>query len=492
MSLANSSFILKNDGTLWGCGNNDYGQLGLGDTSNRETFTQITNNTDNIKSIYCSHFHTIILKNDGTLWGCGRNNLGQLGLGDTTHRYIFTQITTNVSDIKSIYCGQSHTIILKNDGTLWGCGRNDLGELGLGDTDNRIILTQITINTDDIKSIYCGDEHTIMLKNDGTLWGCGWNKYNQLGLGEDTSDKNTFTQITNNTDDVKSAYCGSEQTFILKNDGTLWGCGYNKHGQLGLEDTNNRTTFTIISINSRNIKEIFLGAEYMIILKNDGTLWSCGYNSYGQLGLGDANNRTIFTIIGINTNDIKSVYCGYEHTLILKNDGTLWGCGHNNYYQLGLENTASESIFTQITTNTDDIKYLANNYSIPSTIKIYDSKIGYTETLDTNNFRNIPINSIETLKVLYEKPDNTILNCIISFDKKQTWKTFNGNTWIIVSDTSGTNIIVNCMGIEMLNSLDKKKLIQGGFTGNLDFKCVMKTNDVNKTPSVTKIYIEYK
>ena len=114
------------------------------------------------------------------------------------------------------------------------------------------------------------------------------------------------------------------------------------------------------------------------------------------------------------------------------------------------------------------------------------------ETLETNNFKSIPVNKFEKLKALYIKPDNTILNCLISFDKKQTWKTFNGNNWIEISDTSGTNMIVNCMGIETLNSLNKSKLIQGGFTGDLDFKFVMKTNDENKTPSVTKIYIEYK
>ena len=158
----------------------------------------------------------------------------------------------------------------------------------------------------------------------------------------------------------------------------------------------------------------------------------------------------------------------------------------------GIFSTISDSAMGHYSWDQDVLDSLFSELQFDKSKQIYDSNIGLIETLDTNNFRNIPINSIETLKVLYEKPDNTILNCLISFDEKQTWKTFDGNTWITVSDTSGTNIIVNCMGIEMLNSLDKKKLIQGGFTGNLDFKYVMKTNDVNKTPSITKIYIEYK
>ena len=82
MGFSEHSLILKNDNTLWGCGYNYYGNLGLGDTINRNVFTQIITNTDNIKEIYCGGAHTIVLKNDGTLWGCGLNAHSQLGLGD--------------------------------------------------------------------------------------------------------------------------------------------------------------------------------------------------------------------------------------------------------------------------------------------------------------------------------------------------------------------------------------------------------------------------
>ena len=333
---------------------------------------------------------------------------------------------------------------------------------------------------------------SFIIKNDGTLWGCGWNKYGQLGLG-DTTNRNTFTKIITNIDNIKSVYCGYFHTFILKNDGTLWGCGYNAYGQLGLGDTDNRNTFTQVTTNTHDIKSIYCGDGYTFILKNDGTLWGCGYNGEGELGLGDTTNRTTFTIIGINTNDIKSIYCGNGHTFILKNDNTLWGCGNNEYGQLGLGDTTNRNAFTQVTTNTDDIKCFIDYYpDLPSTIKIYDTKIGYAETLDTNNFRNIPVDKFEKIKVLYANPNNTYLNCLISFDKKQTWKTFDGLNWNIISDISPENIILNGMDLKDIDQLDKNKLISGGLAGDLDFKIAMKTNNVKKTPSVTKIYIEYK
>ena len=490
MSFTQHTLMLKNDSTLWGCGLNHYGQLGLGDTNSRITFVQITANINDIKSVYCGTHYTIILKNDGTLWGCGYNDYGQLGLGDKTNKNIFTKITTNTDDVKSVYCGSLYTLILKKDGTLWGCGWNSYGQLGLGDKTNRKVFTQITTNVDNIKSVYCGGAHAFILKNDGTLCGCGDNQYGQLGL-ENTNNETAFTMIYSNPGNIKLIYCGCNHTLILQNNGTLWGCGDNQYGQLGLGDTDNRNIFTKIT---NDITSVYCGYAHTIILKNDGTLWGCGQNNHGQLGLGkDTNNKTFFTQITVNIDNIKSVYCSYDNTLILKNDGTLWGCGSNSQGELGLGDTNNRNTFTQITTNTDNIKCFVNDYpNLPSVIKIYDTKIGYIETLDTNNFRNITINTVERLKVLYTKPENTLLSCIVSFDQGQTWKTFNGTNWLTVSDISPENMILNCMSIGTLNQLNKNKLLAGGFTGDLDFKIAIKTNDENKTPSVTKIYIEYK
>ena len=491
MSFSDYTLVLKNDGTLWGCGRNDYGQLGLGDTRNRTTFTKIIANTNDVKSIHCGNEHTLMLKNNGTLWACGWNKFGQLGLGDANNKNVLTIIGINSGNIKEVYLGGGHTLILKNDSTPWGCGYNKYNQLGLEDTNNKTTFTRITTNTNDIKSICCACDNILVLKNDGTLWGSGFNGYGQLGL-RDYTNRTTLTKITTNTDNIKSVYCGSSYTVILKNDGTLWGCGWNDYGQLGLGDESNRTIFTQITTNTDNIKSVYCGYHHTIILKNDGTLWGCGYNGEGQLGLGNTTYRNTFTQITTNVDNIKEVYCGFNHTLILKNDNTLWGCGQNKYGQLGLGDESNRTTFTQITTNVDDIKCFANDYNAPNIIKIYDSKIGYTETLDTNNFRNIPKDLVKNLKVLYTMPENSTIHCLISFDQKQTWKTFNGTNWIEISDTSPENIILNCMSVGVLNQLDKSKLLAGGFTGDLDFKIAMKTNDENKTPSVTKIYIEYK
>ena len=159
-------------------------------------------------------------------------------LSDAQVKYLMDQINANISvigidAIKQIACGYNYTYILKNDNSLWSCGYNDYGRLGLGTSEENAhsAFTKVTTN---VKQISCGYNHAFILKNDGSVWSCGRNLYGQLGLG-DTTDRYTFTQVTTNiNNDVKEIVCGYYKTFILKNDGSLWSCGLNSSGQLGL------------------------------------------------------------------------------------------------------------------------------------------------------------------------------------------------------------------------------------------------------------------
>ena len=345
------TFILKNDGSVWSCGYNNKGQLGLNDTTNRNAFTQVTTNINNdVKQIACGYSHTIILKNDGSVWGCGLNANGQLGLGDTTDRTTFTQVTTNINnEIKQIVCGYGCTFILKNDGSVWSCGYNNKGQLGLNDTDNRTTFTQVTANiNNDVKEVFCGYLNTFILKNDSSVYSCGNNSSGQLGLGNTTTYK-TFTQVTTNTNnDVSQISCGYDHTFILKNDGSIWSCGDNNYGQLGLGNTTTYKTFTQVTTNINNdVKQIACGFFNTFIIKNDSSLWGCGSDNYGQLGLGNSTTSA-FSTFKNSINDVKEIYLGngvawsgsanvcYNHVFIIKTDSSLWSCGYNHYGQLGL------------------------------------------------------------------------------------------------------------------------------------------------------------
>jgi alpha-tubulin suppressor-like RCC1 family protein len=346
------TLILKNDNTLWGSGANYEGQLGLVHIKYQVTFVQILEQDtpvkllrrpiDNIKSVFCGYAHSLILKNDDTLWGSGHNDYGQLGLGHTNNQHTFVQLS--IDNIKNVFCDSTHSLIMKNDDTLWGSGHNGYGQLGLGHTNDQHtfvqLLQQDTPATllrrpiDNVKSVSGGGFYTLILKNDNTLWGSGWNYYGELGLGH-TDVQHTFVQIP--IDNVKSIHCGYRHSLILKNDNTLWGSGYNDPGQLGLGHTNNQHTFIQILID--DIKSVFCGFYCTFIFKNDNTLWGSGSNDRGQLGLGYIRKQ--HTFVQLSVDNIKSISCGYNYTIILKNDNTLWSSGCNVYNgQLALGHTA--------------------------------------------------------------------------------------------------------------------------------------------------------
>ena len=124
-------------------------------------------------------------------------------------------------------------------------------------------------------------------------------------------------------------------------------------------------------------------------------------------------------------------------------------------------------------------------------VKNFTDEIGLVETDNNNCFRNINSN-IKTLKCLYTKPTDTEIKFLISFDKKSTWKMYDGSNWNVVSDVSESNILLNGSDIEIINNFDDTTLKAGGFIGDMDFKIALHTNDKFKTPAISKIYVEYK
>jgi hypothetical protein len=116
----NHSIAIAQNGTLWSWGGNGAGQLGLGDVNDRNTPTQVGNDS-NWQSVSCGGFHSMALKTDGTLWSSGYNANGQLGLGDTAQRNTLSQVGTD-TNWQSVACGDDHTVAIKTNGTHFGLG----------------------------------------------------------------------------------------------------------------------------------------------------------------------------------------------------------------------------------------------------------------------------------------------------------------------------------------------------------------------------------
>jgi alpha-tubulin suppressor-like RCC1 family protein len=206
---------------------------------------------------------------------------------------------------------------------LYAWGRNTYGQLCLGDKVSRSNPTQLSANSD-YEKVNCGAHHTLIIKTNGTLLACGYNAQMQLGLGN-TTDQSTPIQVGTDTDwqEVEGAGSG---TYAIKTNGTLWAWGSNASGCLGINSTINSSTPTQVGYDTNWQSVSSGGAAYAMAIKTNGTLWAFGRNTYGQLGHNDTTDRSTPTQVGTDTN-WQSVSCGDNHTLANKNQRYSLGLG---------------------------------------------------------------------------------------------------------------------------------------------------------------------
>ena len=317
-----STFFLKTDGTLWATGDNFYGQLGDGTTTDRSNFEQVATGVASVAM--ADGTYAMFVKTDHTLWAMGSNELGQLGDGTTTDRHTPVQVATGVA---SVAAGSYHMLFVKTDGTLWAVGNNNDGQLGDGTTTNRSTPEQVATG---VASVSPGYAHTMFIKTDGTLWATGMNNHGQLGDGT-TANRSTFEQIAS---DVASVSAGDAHTLFVKTDETLWATGSNNAGQLGDGTKTDRSTFEQVA---SGVILVAAGVDHTMFIKADGTLWGMGGDYSGQLGDGVAlaSSTTSQSTPEQVASGVVSVAAGDSYTMFLKSDGSLWGTGDDFSGELG-------------------------------------------------------------------------------------------------------------------------------------------------------------
>jgi hypothetical protein len=289
---------------------------------------------------------------EGTLFTWGVGTARQLG--DNTAVTKSTPVTTFAggTNWKQVSGGNSHTAAIKTDGTLWTWGLNSGGQLGAGGGPTRCTPVTTSAGGTNWKQVSCGNVHTAAIKTDGTLWIWGFNTSGPLGDNTSGTNRNTPVTTFAGGTNWKQVSGGQSHTAAIKTDGTLWTWGQNTNGQLGDNTTSNRLTPITTFAGGTNWKQVDCNnaGTNTAAIKTDGTLWTWGSNSLGQLG----NNTTtspictpITTFAG-GTN-WKQVSCGSEYTSAIKTDGTLWTWGLNGQGQLG-DNTSGTDRSTPVTT----------------------------------------------------------------------------------------------------------------------------------------------
>jgi alpha-tubulin suppressor-like RCC1 family protein len=342
---------------LFTWGQNDFGQLGLGNTTYRSSPNQV--GTLSWDSIGATQNSSVAVKS-GTLWAWGKNNNGQLGLGNMTY-YSSPKQVGALTNWSSASGGQEWCIATKTDGTLWSWGWGAFGTLGIGNTSSYSSPKQIGSLTT-WASFSTGGRFVLAIQTNGTLWAWGDNGSGQLGLNNLTnySSPKQVGALTawSKTFVNNSAFAA----FALKTDGTLWSWGLNSFGSLGLGNT---TTYSspkqIGALTNWSANSSALGYGCAAV-KTDGTLWTWGYNAPGTLGLGNTTNYSSPKQVGALTTWYLTG-ANFFSAYAIKTDGTLWSWGNNASGQLGLGNTTYYSSPKQIGTATTWSKITGTLYS---------------------------------------------------------------------------------------------------------------------------------
>ncbi|MFT4245311.1 MAG: hypothetical protein QM571_02150 [Micrococcaceae bacterium] len=330
-------------------GQNATGNIGVGDTKNRNVLTRVAHGIEWGQVSFGSNNHVIGISKDRKLYTWGNNDKGQLGLGldPATHPYVAEPTQVGTGNYWN-WCaaGSDHSIVVNQNGQFVAAGNNDKGQLGLGHFNNpaggTFYNTFQTYSHGGWHVGEAGNKFTALISTDSRLYTFGDNTYGQLGLGSFGGAKESPQLV--NLANVAQVHMDGNFVISVAGNRYMYSWGQNNYGQLGLDDTNNRHTPQQVGTDSwRNIGT---GWYHVAAINTARQLYTWGNNNRGQLGTGTTNNHWVPTHITTPTGHDghwNKVTAGGNHSAAISllhgtepNKGELFTWGANTYGQLGL------------------------------------------------------------------------------------------------------------------------------------------------------------
>lgn len=264
---------------------------------------------------------------------------------------------------EDICVGESHIFFQNWDGVFLGGGKNEKGQLGNGNQNNQSTAQESKIlNQHNFVSIKCGGIHSLFLSNNGKVFGTG----NSFALGNYTHETTVKTikeiEFFKNKH-IKHIYCGYSSSFFQSNT-KLYCSGRNTDGELGADSDEERiyepTEVLLPFSNNKNEKVIDIkgGYNHTLLLTNQGNVFSTGYGNSGALGHGTKESLKYFKEIQYfkkNKIKISQICCGDEFSLFLTRNGRAYSCGYGEFGQTGLNDKESK-LFPSLITHISNIK----------------------------------------------------------------------------------------------------------------------------------------
>ena len=287
---AHTCALTTTDGVkCWG--DNEVGQLGDGTTTQRLSPVDVNGLTSGVMAIAAGGDRTCALTNAGGVKCWGENGYGQLGDGTTTDRLTPVDVNGLTSGVSAIAAGSYHTCAVTNAGSVKCWGYNEFGQLGDGTRTKRLTPVDVGGLTSDVMMVAAGDYHTCALTNAGSVKCWGKNNYSQLGDGT-TTPHLTPVDVNGLTTGVMTIAAGTNHACGITTMGGLRCWGWNGVGQLG--DGTSIQPLTPVDVNglANGVRAVAVGSVHTCALTDAGGVKCWGQNNSGQLGNGEPAYRT--------------------------------------------------------------------------------------------------------------------------------------------------------------------------------------------------------
>ncbi|KAL8096423.1 ultraviolet-B receptor UVR8 isoform X2 [Apium graveolens] len=323
----------------WGRGED--GQLGHGDAEDRVSPTQVTAlDGQDIVSVSCGADHsTAYSESSKQVYSWGWGDFGRLGHGNSTDVFIPQPIKAlHGMPIKQIACGDSHCLAVSMEGEVHSWGRNQNGQLGLGTMEDSLVPQKVqAFQGIAVKMVAAGAEHTGAITEDGELYGWGWGRYGNLGLG-DRNDRLVPEKVATVDDDkMVLIACGWRHTISVSSSGGLYTYGWSKYGQLGHGDFEDHLIpHKLDALRTEVISQISGGWRHTMAVTSTGKLYGWGWNKFGQVGCGDnLDHCSPMPVNFPHEQKVVQISCGWRHTLAVTDKQNIFSWGRGTNGQLG-------------------------------------------------------------------------------------------------------------------------------------------------------------
>lgn len=325
------SLVLLN-GVIHAFGATACGQLGLGPGMQVVEVPRTLSMPEAVEMVACGGDHSLVITKSGSVWAFGRNADGQLGTAEDAEAVFFPERVSSLPS-RAIHaaCGVDHSLILTEEGHVWGCGRAEEGQLGIKLSANEADKVPQRIEAlHDVVLVSCGADHSMALDAFGRVWGFGENCKGQLGLGHcDREYQPVEVSLPRGALAVQVA-CGGAHTLVINEAGQVYGFGGNEQRQLGFEDLDDFLSPTSLHKLVPCISFISCGLGHSVLLTTSGAVWTLG----GKLAKEDGPGPPQRIRGGLQGMRTTCVAAGGQHTLC-KVQNSFFSFGGGSDAQLG-------------------------------------------------------------------------------------------------------------------------------------------------------------